>query len=102
MTHTKQNLKKHQTNQPQVEDYEGCINIGGCDIGFDELVSPQVAAKIAGLSPRSLRRLVSQGELAVYRYAPNSMRYLVRDLLEWTEERRIEPEERIHVLPTST
>ena len=82
----------HQRIQVTEDDYEGCLNVGGYDVGFDELVSPAVAAKIVGLSPRSLRRLVSQGEIPVYRYAPNSMRYLVRDLMEWTEARRIEPD----------
>ena len=83
--------KSHQTIQDPLDDQEGCINVAGYDIGFDELVSPAVAGKIVGLSTRSLRRLVSQGEIPVYRYAPNSLRYLVRDLMEWTEERRVEP-----------
>lgn len=30
-------------------------NVAGYDVGFDELVSPAIAAKIAGISPRSLR-----------------------------------------------
>ena len=88
----KERLARTGTVDEHVDDYEGCLNVGGYDVGFDELVSPAVAAKIVGLSPRSLRRLVSQGQIPVYRYAPNSMRYLVRDLMEWTETRRIEPD----------
>ena len=83
--------QEHRPIHVPAEDQEGCINIAGVDVGFDELVGPSMAAKIVGLSPRSLRRLVSQGEIPVYRYAPNSMRYLVRDLMEWTEEQRVEP-----------
>ncbi|MCP1676648.1 hypothetical protein J2T57_003819 [Natronocella acetinitrilica] len=78
-----------QQKSPYAEDgyQEGHLNI----VGFDELVPVAIAAKITGLSSRSLRRLVFDGQLPVYRYAPNSARYLVRDLVEWTEERRIEP-----------
>ena len=97
MKNTESPLKSHHTSQYPVDDYEGCLNVGGYAVGFDELVSPAVAAKIVGLSPRSLRRLVSQGEIPVYRYAPNSMRYLVRDLMEWTEARRVESHSDAHV-----
>ena len=84
--------QENQLTHYPIDDQEGCINIAGEDVGFDELVGPSMAAKIVGLSPRSLRRLVSQGQIPVYRYAPNSMRYLVRDLMEWTEARRVEAE----------
>ena len=90
---SKERLARAEIVDEHVDDQEGCLNVGGYDVGFDELVSPAVAAKIVGLSPRSLRRLVSQGQIPVYRYAPNSMRYLVRDLMEWTEARRVEAEE---------
>ena len=90
MKQEQQEAMSDQSVHCSVDDQEGCINIAGVDVGFDELVGPSMAAKIVGLSPRSLRRLVSQGEIPVYRYAPNSMRYLVRDLMEWTEVRRVE------------
>ena len=92
MKQEQQEAMSDQSVHCSVDDQEGCLNVGGYDVGFDELVSPSMAAKIVGLSPRSLRRLVSQGEIPVYRYAPNSMRYLVRDLMEWTEVRRVEPD----------
>ena len=64
MKHEPQRHKSHQPTHAPLDEQEGCLNVAGYDVGFDELVGPSMAAKIVGLSPRSLRRLVSQGVTA--------------------------------------
>ena len=67
---------------------EDVIIIGGDQVGVDELVNSYIAGKILGLSPRTVRDLGVKRALPVYKIGPRSNRFLVRDLLEWCEEKR--------------
>ena len=66
------------------------IIIAGEEIGADELVTVEMASKITGLSARQLQRLRLEDELPCYKYSSNTTRYLVRDLVEFTEDSREE------------
>ncbi|MCG5528628.1 MULTISPECIES: helix-turn-helix domain-containing protein [Halorhodospira] len=66
------------------------IIIAGEEIGADELVNGQMAAKITGLSVRQLQRLRLEGRLPYYQYSDNCIRYLVRDIVEFSEYSRHE------------
>lgn len=73
-------------------DTDYYIRIGDALIGSDELVDHNIAAKITGLSPRTMRDKGVKRQIPVYRTARNLTRYLVRDLVEFSEDRRIEPD----------
>lgn len=69
---------------------EECLNIEGRIIGFDELVDAEAAAKIVGLSARTIRDMAVKRKIPVYRVSRNVTRYLVRDLIEWSEDKRLD------------
>ena len=86
-------INKNNTNADTIgkeclDNLDGYLNVGNSDVGYDELVPVTLASKITGLSPRSLRRLTARNEIPLYRYSSNTVRYLVRDLLEWSEGHR--------------
>ena len=66
------------------------IVIGNAEIGVDELVNSHVAAKICGLSSRTIRDMGIKRSIPIYKIGARSNRFLVRDLLQWCEEKRIE------------
>jgi len=57
-------------------------------IGIDELVDSYIAGKIMGLKPRTIRDMGVKRTLPIYKIGARSNRYLVRDLIEYCEERR--------------
>ena len=71
------------------------ICIGERKIGLDELVDHRLAARILGLAPRTVQDMGtgSKRVLPVYRIGSRTNRFLVRDLLEWSEQRREWPED---------
>lgn len=68
-----------------------CVAIEDRLVGYDELVDAELASKIIGLSPRTIRDMAVRREIPVYRVSNNVTRYLVRDLVEWSEGKRCEP-----------
>lgn len=72
---------------------EETIRIGQDYIGLDELVNYKIVAKILGLSSRTVRDLGtgSRRVLPVYQVGSCSNRFLVRDLVERCEGRRVFP-----------
>jgi len=72
---------------------EETIRIGSEVIGLDELVDYKIAAKILGLSPRTVRDMGTGNRrvLPVYQVGSRANRFLVRDLIEWSEGRRALP-----------
>ncbi|WP_374759158.1 helix-turn-helix domain-containing protein [Arhodomonas aquaeolei] len=75
-------------NEDTEETYT--VQIGERVIGSDELVDADIAARITGLSPRTIRDKAARREIPVYRVARTTTRFLVRDLVEWSDERRLE------------
>ena len=65
------------------------INIEDNTIGIDQLVNFKIAAKILGLSPRTIKDMGVKRKMPIYKIGIKTTRYLVRDLLGWAEERRI-------------
>jgi len=59
-------------------------------IGYDELINAEIASKIIGLSPRTIKDWGVAGKLPTYRIGRRANRFLVRDLVEWCEERKID------------
>lgn len=60
-------------------------------IGVDELCDSTTASKITGLSERTIRDKAVRREFPIYKLGSNCTKYLVQDLLEWCESKRIEP-----------
>ena len=73
-----------------VEDDSFTVQIGDKTFGSDDLVDAEIAARITGLSPRTIRDKAVKREIPVYRVARTTTRFLVRDLVEWSDERRLE------------
>lgn len=69
---------------------ENVIIIGNVAIGVDELVNSHVAGKICGMSSRTIRDLGVKRSIPIYKIGVRSNRFLVRDLLEWCEDKRID------------
>ena len=65
------------------------IVIGNREIGVDEIVSASVGSKIVGLSERTLKDYGVKRLLPIYKIGNRNL-FLVRDLLEFSECRRIE------------
>jgi hypothetical protein len=68
------------------------IIIGEKAYGYDQLVDCHTASAIIGLSARTVRDMAVRREIPVYRISRNVTRYLVRDLVEWSEAKRVEPD----------
>ena len=66
------------------------ISIGDRKIGVNELVDARTAAKITGLSERTIRDKAVRREFRIYKLASNCTKYCVRDLLDWCNSRIIE------------
>ena len=66
------------------------IRIDDRIIGLDELVDAHTAAKITGLSERTIRDKAVRREFRIYKLASNCTKYCVRDLLDWCNSRIIE------------
>ena len=60
-------------------------------IGLDELVDARTAAKITGLSERTIRDKAVRREFRIYKLASNCTKYSVKDLLDWYSDKAIEP-----------
>lgn len=73
-----------------MESTEEIILIDNREIGLDELCDSYTAGKILGLSPRTVRDMGVKRTLPIYKVGARTNRFLVRDLLEFTEERRVE------------
>lgn len=67
------------------------ISIGDVRYGYDEIVNATVASRIVGLSERTIRDMAVKRLIPIYRLAHNVTGYLVSDLVDWADERRIEP-----------
>lgn len=65
------------------------INIEDDNIGIDQLVNYKVAAKILGLSPRTIKDMGIKRTVPIYKIGVKTTRFLVRDLIVWAEKRRI-------------
>lgn len=65
------------------------ILIGGAEIGTDEIVNATTASRIVGLAERTLRDYAVKRMLPIYKIGNRNL-FLVRDLLEFTETKRIE------------
>ena len=66
------------------------IIIGNAEIGIDELVNSHIAAKICGLSSRTIRDMAVKRTIPIYKIGTRSNLLLVRDLLQWREQKRID------------
>lgn len=77
-----ENITKMKNNE--------AITIADNVYGYDELVDATVASKIIGLAPRTIRNMVVRRDLPIYRISRNVTKYLVRDLIEWSENKRID------------
>lgn len=90
------NTHKHtwEPNQMNETDTDYYIRIGASLYGADELVDHTVAAKITGLTPRTVRDKGVKRQIPVYRTARNLTRYLVRDLVAFSEQARVEADDR--------
>ena len=66
------------------------IDIAGTTYGYDELVHYTVASKIIGVSARTVRHMGSTGAIPVYRMSKRNNRFLVADLMKYSELRRVE------------
>lgn len=66
------------------------IIINGNELGVDELVDSNIASKVLGLSPRTVRDMGIKRVIPVYRIGSRTNRFLVSDLLEFCESRRRE------------
>ena len=71
------------------------IRIGNRDIGLDELVDAHTAAKITGLSERTIRDKAVRREFRIYKLAKNCTKYCVQDLLDWTNDKVVEPDQHL-------
>ena len=67
------------------------ISIGDRKIGVNELVDARTAAKITGLSERTIRDKAVRREFRIYKLASNCTKYSVKDLLDWYSDKAIEP-----------
>ena len=66
------------------------ISIEENNIGIDQLVNYKIAAKILGLSPRTIKDMGSKRAIPIYKIGVKTTRFLVRDLLDWIDEKKIE------------
>lgn len=73
----------------KVMDLEEVIIIGGKEIGVDEVVHASIACRIVGIAERTLRDYGVKRMIPIYQIGNRNL-FLVRDLLEFTENRRIE------------
>ena len=67
------------------------IRIGNRLIGVDELVDSRTAARITGLSERTIRDKAVRREFRIYKLAANCTKYCVSDLLNWCSAKVVEP-----------
>jgi hypothetical protein len=65
------------------------ITIENTKFGLDEMVDRFIAAKITGLAPRTIQNLASERKLPFYKAGRTVNGYLVRELLEWCESRKV-------------
>jgi Helix-turn-helix domain len=69
------------------------ISISNTEYGLDEMVSHDIAAKITGYAPRTIRNLATARKIPFYRISNRYNRYLVRELLEWRNKRKVQIKE---------
>ena len=69
------------------------ISIGDRKVGVNELVDARTAAKITGLSERTIRDKAVRREFRIYKLASNCTKYCVKDLLDWCSDKAIEPKQ---------
>jgi len=62
-------------------------------IGVDTMCDSHTASLITGLTERCIRDKAVRREFPIYKLSKNCTRYLVKDLLDWCEDKRIEPED---------
>jgi len=65
------------------------IIIGNREIGVDEIVPASIASRIVGLSERTMKDYAVKRLLPIYKIGNRNL-FLVQDLLEYCESRRIE------------
>lgn len=73
-----------------MDNQEFIIYIDDQHYSCDQLVSPDIAAKLLGVSRRTLRRMTAQRSIPVYRYNQQTHRYLISDLIDYLDEYRLE------------
>lgn len=71
-------------------DYYETIMIEDVQIGEDELVDSRLAAKILGLSDRTVRDMGVLRRIPIYKIGPRTTRFLVSDLLDYRDSRKID------------
>lgn len=62
--------------------------IGNKTIGYDEMVSYHIAAKITGLAPRTMQDLGVHRKIPVYQVSKRKNVFLVRDLVEYMSAKK--------------
>lgn len=59
------------------------------EVGADELVNKSLACLITGVSIRTLEDWTTKGKLPIYKLSPRTVRYRVRELIQWVNERAV-------------
>ena len=62
-------------------------------IGVDTMCDARTASLITGYSERHIRDLAVKRTFPIYKLSSNCTRYLVKDLLDWCESKRIDPDD---------
>ena len=65
------------------------ISIQGNYYGHDELVDSDIASKIIGFAPRTVRDMATKRKLPIYKVG-RVIRFKVVDMVVWAEEHRID------------
>jgi len=73
-----------------MSDEQFYITIGNEFIGSNEMVNAGVAAKIMGLSPRTVRDYATKRIIPIYKLNDRTTRFLVSDLYEWLDSKRVD------------
>lgn len=84
------NLKGNTTmcKDKKTDETPEYISIEKRAIGYDELVNKKLAARIIGVSPSTVRRLTNEGQISYYALSGKIKRYLVKEIIDWSESFR--------------
>lgn len=56
----------------------------------DDLVDSYGAARVMGLSPRTIRDMATKRLIPLYKLGPRTTRFKLRDIKNWAESKRID------------
>jgi hypothetical protein len=65
------------------------LDIGGNEIGFDQIVDHKLGSLILGVAPRTLQNLGYSRKIPIYQMGRRNL-FLVSDLVDYSEQRRVE------------